>query len=194
MTNQGKTLRIGIVGCGMIANFHAHAIANTPGAVLAGACSRSRSSAEKFCAGQGITMFESYAAMLESPQIDAVSLCTPSGDHCGQILQALDSGKHVVVEKPMCISLADADEVIRLAEETGKKVCVISQLRFSDAIREIRRAIREGLTPCQRETILAYYIQDKRIPEIARERGVHKSSVSRALKRAENTLRRFLKY
>ena len=145
MMSQNKSVRFGIVGCGMISHYHADAIGAVENAELVGACSRSRESAEAFCGKYGIRCFESYEQMLASSDITAVSICTPSGDHARQILMALRAGKDVVVEKPMCISLADADEVIRLAEETGKKVCVISQLRFSDAIQEIRRAIREGL-------------------------------------------------
>ena len=144
MTLTPMPVRIGIVGCGMIANFHAHAINNTDGAVLAGACSKSPASAEKFCTEQNIPKFDSYAQMLGSADIDAVSLCTPSGDHCRQILQALEAGKHVVVEKPMCITLEECDRVIAKAEETGLTVCVISQHRFSDGISEIRRAIGAG--------------------------------------------------
>ena len=58
----------------------------------------------------------------------------------------------------------------------------------------INRVIREELTPLQRETIIAYYIQNRKIPEIALDRGVHKSTVSRTLKRAEGKLRRYLRY
>lgn len=61
-------------------------------------------------------------------------------------------------------------------------------------IRRINRVIAEELTPLQRETIIAYYIQNRKIPEIARDRGVHKSTVSRTLKRAEQKLRRYLRY
>lgn len=139
-----NSVRVGIVGCGMIANFHAHAIRQVEDLVLAGACSRSDASAEKFCAAQHIRKFDTYTDMLASEEIDAVSLCTPSGDHCGQILRALEAGKHVIVEKPMCITLAECDRVIREADRTGLTVCVISQHRFSDGIREIRRAIDAG--------------------------------------------------
>lgn len=58
----------------------------------------------------------------------------------------------------------------------------------------VRRVIREELTPLQRDVLLAYYFQEMSIPEIAAERGVHKSSISRALKRAEDRLRRLLRY
>ena len=61
-------------------------------------------------------------------------------------------------------------------------------------IRRVNRVIAEELTPLQRETIIAYYIHNRKIPEIARERGVHKSTVSRTLKRAEGKLRRYLRY
>jgi len=139
-----NSIRVGIAGCGMISNFHAYALNMANGTILAGACSRSDASAERFCAAYHVPKFESYAQMLASPDIDAVSLCTPSGDHCRQILQALDAGKHVVVEKPMCITLEECDQVIRRADETGLTVCVISQHRFSDGIQEIKRAIDAG--------------------------------------------------
>lgn len=61
-------------------------------------------------------------------------------------------------------------------------------------LRRVNRVIEEELTPVQREILLAYYIQEQTIPEIARQRGVHKSTVSRTLRRAEGKLRRFLRY
>lgn len=61
-------------------------------------------------------------------------------------------------------------------------------------MQRLRRVIEQELTPRQRDTILAYYFQDKSIAQIAQERGVNKSTVSRTLRRAEEKLRRFLKY
>lgn len=144
MAKQKNALRFGIVGCGMIANFHIHALNALDTTIPAGACSRSDASAEKFCTQYGLRKFASYEEMLASPDIDAVSLCTPSGDHCHQILLALDAGKHVVVEKPMCITLDECDRVIQKAAETGLTVGVISQHRFSDGIQEIKRAVDAG--------------------------------------------------
>lgn len=62
------------------------------------------------------------------------------------------------------------------------------------AIQRVRRVIQEELTDLQREALVAYYFQEKSIPQIARERGVHKSTVSRTLHRAERKLRAYLKY
>ena len=61
-------------------------------------------------------------------------------------------------------------------------------------MKRVQRVIEEELTPLQREALIAYYIQGQTIPEIARERGVQKSTISRTLHRAEDKLRRFLKY
>ncbi len=61
-------------------------------------------------------------------------------------------------------------------------------------LQRVQRVIREELTELQRETLLAYYFQKRTIPQIAADRGVHKSTVSRTLKRAEDKLRRYLKY
>ena len=61
-------------------------------------------------------------------------------------------------------------------------------------LKRVQRVIREELTPLQRETLLAYYFQEKSVTEIAQERGVNKSTVCRTLHRAEGKLRRYLKY
>ena len=61
-------------------------------------------------------------------------------------------------------------------------------------LQRVQRVIREELTPLQRETLIAYYFQEQNIPQIAAERGVNKSTVSRTLRRAEEKLRRYLKY
>ena len=61
-------------------------------------------------------------------------------------------------------------------------------------MKRVQRVIEEELTPLQREALIAYYIQGQTIPEIARDRGVQKSTISRTLHRAEDKLRRFLKY
>ena len=139
-----KTVRFGIVGCGMIARYHALAIGQTARACLIGACSHSRASAKALCDEFSLRVFDSYDEMLACGQIDAVVICTPSGEHFRQAKQALLHGKHVVIEKPMCLSLADADELIRLSEETGRMVCVISQTRFSDAVQAVRTVLDSG--------------------------------------------------
>lgn len=69
-----------------------------------------------------------------------------------------------------------------------------SRLPQAVQMRRVQRVIQEELTPLQRETLLAYYIHRQNIPQIAQRRGVHKSTVCRTLKRAEEKLRRYLRY
>ena len=139
-----EDVRFGIVGCGMIARYHALAISDTAHAVLIGAYSRSRASAEALCNDFSVRVFPDYEEMLACDEIDAVVICTPSGDHFRQAQAALLHGKHVVIEKPMCLSLAEADTLITLAGKKGRMACVISQTRFSDAVQAIHAVLESG--------------------------------------------------
>ena len=138
-------VRFGIVGCGSVSEFHAKAIDSIAEAELTGACSASAQSLARFIERHpGIRPFDSFEAMIACPDIDAVCLCTPSGLHTSQAIAAMRAGKHVVCEKPMSLTLEEADALIATAARTGAKVCVISQFRFSPAVQEIRRAIDAG--------------------------------------------------
>lgn len=138
-----ELLRFGIVGCGSVAAFHAQAIENTPGAVLTACCSGNPQKARTFAAAHGARAFDTLEELLAGP-VDAVCLCTPSGLHARQALEAMAAGKHVVVEKPMSLTLEDADRVLAAARQTGRKVCVISQLRFQPAVQAVRQALDAG--------------------------------------------------
>lgn len=139
-----QTLRFGIVGTGMIARYHALAIRETENCVLVGACSRTVASANTFCEEENILLFESYKAMLAYPDLDVIVICSASGEHFMQARDAILAGKHVIIEKPMCLTMADADALVALSEKHSTAVCVISQSRFSDAARSIKHAIDEG--------------------------------------------------
>jgi predicted dehydrogenase len=141
--NKLCPVRFGLLGCGMIANYHARAVRGA-GGILAGACSYSGESASRFCREHYTVQYDDYASMLSDGDIDAVVVCTPSGQHAAQTIKALRAGKHAVVEKPMCITLAEADEIIRVSEETGKLVCVISQMRFAEGVRAAKLAVENG--------------------------------------------------
>lgn len=128
----------------MIANFHATAISQIPDAVLTGVFDQFRPGAEKFVQTWPVRLYDSMEQLCADPEIDAVCVCTPSGLHTAQAIQIMQAGKHLVVEKPMSLNLEDADRLIQTAADTGVKVCVISQFRFSDAVQEIRRALDAG--------------------------------------------------
>ena len=141
---NGALVRFGIVGAGMIAGYHAEAIGLTDGAELV-AVSRSEGgktaqAEERF----GVPCEPNYEALLARPDIDAIAICTPSGFHAEQAIAAARAGKHVLVEKPMALNLADADAMIQTCREQGVWLAVALQRRTTPMFQAVREAIVQG--------------------------------------------------
>ena len=141
---MSKKVRFGLIGCGAIARFHAKSIGEIENAELVAAFDPYKPGLEKFTAEYDVKGYETLEALLADPDVDAVSICTPSGLHTRQAAAAMKAGKHVVCEKPMSLTLAEADELIACEKETGMKVCIISQYRFAASTQEVKRAIDAG--------------------------------------------------
>lgn len=136
----------GIVGCGMIAEFHARAIAEIPGARLVAVLDRNPPKAAKI-AGLAVGECRAYDdldAMLDHPGLDVVCVCTPSGSHRDPAVKAARAGKHVVVEKPLEITVPRADAIIRACDDAGVRLCAIFPSRFSPANVALKAAIDAG--------------------------------------------------
>src|SRR6187397_2288099 len=99
------SIGLGIVGCGMISNFHAKAIADVRGVKLAACFDTRAESAEKFAAANGCTAYSDLTKMLADPKVDIVTIATPSGAHMEPAVAAARAGKHVIIEKPLEITL-----------------------------------------------------------------------------------------
>lgn len=140
-----EKLGFGIIGCGMIAEWHAGAIAAIPGVRLIGATDVMEKSRTDFAAKYGVLSFDSVEKMLANPAIDILSICTPSGLHASQAILAAAAGKHVIVEKPMALNLEEADQVIAACAKKGVQLAVISQLRFSPAIHQVKQALENKI-------------------------------------------------
>ena len=138
-------VRYGLVGCGAIASHHINGILQTENAAFAGATDVREGAAQAFCSKHGGRAFASFEEMLESPDVDAVCILTPSGLHARQAIQAVKAGKHVLVEKPLALTVDEADAVIQAADESGVKVGVVSQYRFMDSYRAVKGALDKGL-------------------------------------------------
>ncbi len=144
ISENGK-LRFGIVGCGSIGPTHAGALAQIGDAELVAVADRLRDRAEAMAKKFGITrIYESDDQLIADPEIDVVCLCTPSGMHADGAVKAMRAGKHVVVEKPMDVSLEACDRMIAAERETGRKLTIISQHRFDLASRVVKDAIASG--------------------------------------------------
>ena len=136
--------RIGLVGCGRISRSHFDALERVDGLSLVGVCDtvadRARAAGEEF----GVPWFRSEDEMLAGVTCDVVVICTPSGLHPAHGTLAAKAGKHVIVEKPMAISLAAADELVHACDDAGVHLFVVKQNRLNPAIQLLRRAIDKG--------------------------------------------------
>jgi predicted dehydrogenase len=144
-TATPRTYGFGIIGLGMIADFHAQAISHLTGARLVGVASRDAGKAQTFAKkhGAGLATADLHE-LLARPDIDIVCITTSSGAHRDPALAALRAGKHVVVEKPLEITEARADEILRAADAAGRWVAPIFQGRFGEGVRTVKAAIVEG--------------------------------------------------
>lgn len=141
---KNSKICFGILGCGMIAGVHANAILGIPEAELVGVADARAESAERFAAAHGVSYYQTYEQMLSDPDLDVICICTPSGFHAQNALAALEHGKHVVLEKPMALSVESADEIVAACNRTGKLLTVISQLRFSEDVRKVKQLLKEN--------------------------------------------------
>ena len=139
-----KVLNFGIIGCGIIATTHAECLSVIDSAHLVGVTDKKYEYAESFAEKFNIKPYASYEEMLADENIDAICVCTPSGLHYENSLQALAAGKHVVLEKPMAFTYEECKRIEKAAEENNCVLTVISQLRFSDDIRKVKKLVEEN--------------------------------------------------
>jgi UDP-N-acetyl-2-amino-2-deoxyglucuronate dehydrogenase len=137
-------LGIAIVGTGVVARYHAQAIAKAQGARLVATCRSDPAKAEAAAAEFGVPCETSYDALLARRDVDAVCICTPSGVHAAQTLAAARAKKHVLVEKPMALTVEDADAMIAACNDAGVWLGVALQRRTEPAYQAVRGAIAAG--------------------------------------------------
>ncbi len=146
MTQNDKSeLGFAILGAGMVAEYHLNAIQECAdlGARLVGVGHYNPARYEDISQRFGAPA-SSYDELLANPAVDAVCICTPSGYHAQQAIAAASSGKHVLVEKPMALSLADADAMIAACRDSGVQLGVCLQRRAEPLFRRVHDAIHGG--------------------------------------------------
>ncbi|WP_084462224.1 Gfo/Idh/MocA family oxidoreductase [Bradyrhizobium sp. WSM1417] len=138
-TSDRDPLRTAIVGTGYIAQFHARAIAEVADVQLVATCDANLARAETFAnAWNAPHAWDSLSKMLESARVDCVHILTPPDLHYAQAKEALEAGVHVFLEKPMCTSTADAEDLVALAEKRGLYLGVSHNFLFSTAFQSLR--------------------------------------------------------
>ena len=138
-------VRWGISSTGGIATSFAAALARVPDAEVAAVSSRSQEKADDFAARHGIPRaYGSLGAMLQDPEVDVVYIASPHTEHCRQALEVVESGKHVLVEKPFGLSADEARSVFEAAQRTGVFVMEALWSRFLPAHVRLRELVAEG--------------------------------------------------
>lgn len=134
----------GIIGCGMIANFHARAIHDIRGAKLVACFDQFPQAADRLAASTGCRAYHKLSEMLADPEVEIVTIGTPSRAHMEPAVAAAEAGKHVIVEKPLEITLKRCDRIIAACDKAKVKLSTIFPSRFHDSTRELKRAIESG--------------------------------------------------
>ena len=143
-------MKYALVGCGRIATNHIKAVLNN-GLEFVAACDIEPENIEELLAKHGlqkdssIARYTDYKIMIEEHQeLELVAIATSSGVHAEIALYCIDHGINVIIEKPMAMNMADAEEIVRRAEEKGVKVSACHQNRFNVAVQQMRKALEEN--------------------------------------------------
>lgn len=137
-------LKVGIIGCGVIAPFHIEAFQCLQNVKIGGVVDVIESRAKKLAQKYKIDFLTSDYHRLLEEEVDIVDVCTPSGLHYQTALDAIRAGKHVIVEKPLAINLKQADQMIEASRKAGIKLAVIFDHRFDRPSTRIKEALDKG--------------------------------------------------
>lgn len=139
-------MRYALIGCGRISPNHIVA-AQANNLEIAAICDICESNMEdkilKFGLDGSVKKYTDYKEMLRKEQLDLVAIATESGKHAQIALDCMEYGCNLIIEKPIALSIADANRIIKKAEEKGVKVCANHQNRFNKSIKKIREAIEK---------------------------------------------------
>jgi predicted dehydrogenase len=139
-----KVWNIGIIGAGVIADFHARAIGDIENAKLTGFCDGGSGRAKELAEKYSVKAFADYQQTVESDYVDIVAITTPSGFHLEPAVAAAEAGKHVICEKPLEVTLQRCDAMIEAHKKSGTLLGGIFQSRFNDCLVPLKEAIAGG--------------------------------------------------
>jgi len=139
-----KTYGFGIICFGMISDFHSPSNSDLEHGQLVAVSSRNADNAKRLTDKYNIEGYADYTEMLKRDDLDIVCVCTPSGAHLEPAVAAAEAGKHVIVEKPLEITLQRCDEIIQACDEAGVRLCAIFNSRFTEGAQLIKSTIDSG--------------------------------------------------
>lgn len=144
MESNKKKIRFAVVGCGHIGKRHAEMVVRDPGAELVALCDI-RPKEELGIEAYPVAFFSEMTSLLQSGlDIDVINICVPNGLHAEMAIQAIESGHHVVIEKPMALQVQDAERVLQTSLKYQKEVFCVMQNRYSPPSVWIKQMIDSG--------------------------------------------------
>jgi len=153
-------MKIALAGTGAMGVIHVKALNKIAGVEVVSIASRTEESGKAFADEWKIPFHSTnLEACIDRPGVDAVILTTPSDQHADQTVLALSKGKHVQVEIPMALSLADSERMVAAARKAGKTCMVTHTRRFAGPHREIRRRIQEGTFHLHHMVVETYFFR-----------------------------------
>ncbi len=138
-------LKVGVIGCGSIAQYrHLPEYEANPYVQIVAVCDSNKKRAKEVANKYGVNMYTDYNELINCEELDAVSVCTPNDLHASISIVALQSGIHVLCEKPMATSKKDAEMMIEAAEKNGKKLMIGHNQRFVTSHQKAKQLIENG--------------------------------------------------
>tara|TARA_B100000131_G_C18096317_1_gene604158 strand:+ start:18 stop:1085 length:1068 start_codon:yes stop_codon:yes gene_type:complete len=139
-------LKFALVGCGRIAKRHSELLGQNQikDACLVAVCDIDKEKSDAIASQFNISSYTDMHRMMQSEDIDVVTVLTESGYHAKHVIELAQYGKHIVVEKPMALTLEDADNMIRACDENGCKLFVVKQNRFNVPVVKLKNALDQG--------------------------------------------------
>ncbi len=138
---MSKKLKVGIVGIGNISDIHAQALIETKNTELVSVYSRNQKKAQNFSEKYNIQWYDNWEEFISDENLDAVSICTPNGTHLDYGKKSAEAGKHVIVEKPIEVTLERAKKLINICNENNVELAVIYQNRFLNKISNLKELL-----------------------------------------------------
>ena len=140
---MGDKIRTGILGCGTAAQLHAKALRECPERELVGAYSPDTQGLCSFAEEYGIKAFSGREEMFAA--CECIHICTPSGMHFADSMECLQQGKHVICEKPVCMTTEECEKLLEALSKTEAGFMPIAQSRYADGYRQIKEALQNGV-------------------------------------------------
>ncbi len=156
VVDTSKKIKVGIIGTGWIAEAHVANYLRCPDVEIVAAADLVPGKAEKFCKANGIDgirLYPDHKSLIDNEELDAVSVCTYNRTHAECSIYALQHGVNVLLEKPMCVTLEEAIEIVKAEKASGKILSIGFQPRFDENMKMLKAVVESG------ELGDIYYIQ-----------------------------------